>query len=327
MGQSWYHDVIVDGLEPGTAYAFTLPGGRAVEAGTWPLVADHVRIVARGDLGTTEHTQRVTSMEATLQPDLALYLGDWSYANYGAGLETQQEPADPRPWWEIWNDFFNLLEPLLDRVPGGFVLGNHEYSDMVPGDNVDGPLARVHAPGNERRWSVVYGGLVAIVAYDSFSHSRAEDATTARWLDRELAAVEGAPWVIVAAHHPLVGHHGGGPDEPSQTRQRALFAPVFQRHGVDLMLAGHIHCYQRSAPIAWRDHAWHEEEGAPVHVTAGTGGVGTCGLGPEDSPAWAHSEASFQWVYGTLAIDATPEELHVALVSEYGQIVDEETWP
>ena len=45
------------------------------------------------------------------------------------------------------------------------------------------------------------------------------------------------------------------------------------------------------------------------------------------SPAWAHSEASAQWVYGTLVIDATPEELHVALVSEYGQIVDEETWP
>ena len=67
--------------------------------------------------------------------------------------------------------------------------------------------------------------------------------------------------------------------------------------------------------------------GAPIYVTTGTGGVGTCGLGPEDSPAWAHSEAAAQWIYGTLAIDATPEEFRVALVSEAGQVADEETWP
>lgn len=50
---------------------------------------------------------------------------------------------------------------------------------------------------------------------------------------------------IVALHHPpySAGWHG------SSTNVRAAFEPLLNRYGVQLVLAGHDHDYQRSEPI------------------------------------------------------------------------------
>jgi hypothetical protein len=55
-------------------------------------------------------------------------------------------------------------------------------------------------------------------------------------------------WIIVYMHKPLYsspGMHGG------QTTMRRLYHPLFDKYGVDIVLYGHNHAYERSYPIKY----------------------------------------------------------------------------
>lgn len=64
------------------------------------------------------------------------------------------------------------------------------------------------------------------------------------WLDKELAA-SGSDWKIVYFHHPL---YSSGATHGSAELQRGLLEPVFLKHGVNVVLAGHEHFYERLEP-------------------------------------------------------------------------------
>ncbi|HEY7673381.1 MAG TPA: metallophosphatase, partial [Gammaproteobacteria bacterium] len=73
----------------------------------------------------------------------------------------------------------------------------------------------------------------------------------AAWLDKTLAAST-AKWTIVTMHHPmfeLVPRNAPGLVDTGPAR-RALFLPIFARHGVDIALQGHDHTYARGATYA-----------------------------------------------------------------------------
>ncbi len=91
------------------------------------------------------------------------------------------------------------------------------------------------------RWYRAEVGNVLFIGLDS---NDSENPSQVAWLDATLAASE-AEWTIVALHHPpfSAGVHG------SDAEAREAFVPIFERHGVDLVLAGHDHDYQRSVPI------------------------------------------------------------------------------
>jgi 3',5'-cyclic AMP phosphodiesterase CpdA len=68
------------------------------------------------------------------------------------------------------------------------------------------------------------------------------DAQT-RWLARALATSR-ARWKVAVFHHPAytcAGYFGS-------VSVRRAWAPLFERHGVQLVLSGHDHNYQRFAP-------------------------------------------------------------------------------
>ncbi|KAK9364689.1 Metallo-dependent phosphatase-like protein [Lipomyces kononenkoae] len=68
------------------------------------------------------------------------------------------------------------------------------------------------------------------------------------WLQNDLASVDRSktPWVVVSGHRPLyaASHENGVCDEC-----RTAFEPLFIQYNVDLVLAGHVHFYERNAPI------------------------------------------------------------------------------
>lgn len=71
------------------------------------------------------------------------------------------------------------------------------------------------------------------------------DAEQIRWLDRALAAST-ARWKIAMLHHPLYSsakRHGSDP------ALRAALEPLFVRHGVAIVFAGHDHVYERTKII------------------------------------------------------------------------------
>jgi hypothetical protein len=113
-------------------------------------------------------------------------------------------------------------------------------------------------PGNEKWYSYDWG-RIHFAALDT----EADYATQVRWLDEDLAATA-APWKIVYFHKPPYssGSHG------SDSALRGALAPVLAKHGVQLVLAGHDHNYERMIP-----------QNGIQHVVTGGGGKGTRPVG------------------------------------------------
>jgi len=70
------------------------------------------------------------------------------------------------------------------------------------------------------------------------------DPKQLEWLDKELAA-SGSDWKIAFFHHPL---YSSGATHGSADLQRDLLEPVFLKYGVNVVIMGHEHFYERLKP-------------------------------------------------------------------------------
>lgn len=212
-----------------------------------PLTAEQVasaevRLAIAGDVGhpSAELEVSVAAMAAehARRPfDALVLLGDNVYPD-GDAARVDEAVLEP-------------LAPILSRgVELVAVLGNHDV-DRGQGDEI---ARRLGMPG---RWYERRFGSVQLLALDS---TRAADRGQRAWIDRKLAGSE-APFRLVALHHPpySAGWHGSSRDV------RRAFGPSFVRHGVDLVLAGHEHDYQRSYPIRGTVYV---VSGAATHLRA-----------------------------------------------------------
>lgn len=272
-------------LEPDTVYCYELVGsGRAAGFRTAPAPAADapVRFVAFGDSGGGGAAQHaVRDQLHTVSFDLMLHTGDIAYGD--ATLERYEQT------------FFAEYAELLASVPVFPTSGNHDYA-------VDraAPFRQIFAlpdnggAGGMERWYSFDWGAVHFVALDT---ELLRDEQVA-WLDGDLSQ-NVLPWKIVYLHRPPYssGTHG------SSERVREAFAPTFARHGVQLVLAGHDHDYERTRAI----------DGVTYVITGG-GGHGTRPVGRRSFTA--HSEDVLHFIQGEVladslllhAIDATGRE-------------------
>jgi len=131
------------------------------------------------------------------------------------------------------------------------------------------------------------------------------DAPQVRWLAEALAASR-ARWKIVVTHYPLYscGRHGG-----QDGLRRSIIATLF-RHGVDLVLSGHDHCYERT-------HAIGPEPGAAlVQIVSGGGGQT---LGVQTPQAWTARAARR---HHFCVFDVQPERITFTAISDAGEELD-----
>ncbi len=131
----------------------------------------------------------------------------------------------------MFEPFAPILDAGADLLP---VLGNHDVRD----GNGPGQVARLGMP---HHWYSVEIGPVLFIGLDS---NQVGDATQLSWLEATLAETEFTT-IIAAMHHPAysAGKHG------SNRKIQENWVPLFEEYGVDLVLAGHDHDYQRSVPI------------------------------------------------------------------------------
>ena len=150
--------------------------------------------------------------------DFAIMLGD---NLYGA-----ENPSD------FVDKFERPYKPLLDAgVKFYAALGNH-----------DEPAQRFYKPFNMdgKRYYTFSKGDVEFYVLDSTYMSPAQVA----WLQKELAGSK-AKWKIAYMHHPL---YSSGERHGSEIDLRVLIEPLFLKHGVDVVFAGHEHFYERLKP-------------------------------------------------------------------------------
>ena len=65
------------------------------------------------------------------------------------------------------------------------------------------------------------------------------------WIEADLSSTH-QPWKIAVFHR---SPYSSGTEHGSDLTVRAAFGPLFERYGVQLVLSGHEHDYQRSTPI------------------------------------------------------------------------------
>jgi 3',5'-cyclic AMP phosphodiesterase CpdA len=265
------------------SYLTHLKGGPTT---TWPYVAHdpppelHIAVV--GDVGDSgrriDATGAAAARVAEGEPyDVMLFLGDNVYPS-----------GDPA---KLPGTVFG---PFADVLDGGAellaILGNHD----VEAGWGDAQMDALGMPS--RHWSRQRGDVV-IVGLDS---TRPTDPEQIEFLERTLAATT-ATWRIVALHHPpySAGYQG------SSTNVREIYSPIFERYGVQLVLSGHDHDYQRSVAI----------DGV-TYVVSGAG-AGTRRTGDD-----AFTAASYSW-HHFVDIAVVGDRLTLRAVGQDGSVFDE----
>lgn len=220
-----------------------------------PASSGAFRFCHFGDHGMTAYSRANTAQVAARNPHLFLLAGDLSYANGKQAL---------------WNPYFDQLEPLSANVPVMMCPGNHENEDS-------GGLSyksRVSHPDPGTYYSFDYENVHFLV---STAGCLADDRT----LKKELEFME-ADLAEAAARRAdgkidfvaVLQHYTTWSDErfraPNNPTLVKLEEDMLVRYGVDLLLNGHDHVYQRSVPFAY---------GVPdpagyVQVGNGVGGIG-----------------------------------------------------
>lgn len=227
-------------LAQGTDYRFKThpPAGQAKPTRVWVI----------GDSGgiTTGYSSPVPARDAYYQyatsrpTDVWLALGDNAY-NSGTDQEYQK-------------DFFEPFSAMLRRTAVWSTIGNHETYSAPPGQPfpylnlfsfpTNGEAGGV-ASGTERYYSFNYGNI-HFICLDSETQNRATNGAMANWLRADLAANTNL-WVIAFWHSPPYSKGFHDSDyERGMIEMRENIVPILEAHGVDLVLNGHSHIYERS---------------------------------------------------------------------------------
>lgn len=229
------HEVVLRGLAPGVRYRYEVSGpGMLPVGGTFtspPASPVPFRFVIYGDTrsNATRHAATVRAVQAEA-PDFVLHTGDLM----GDGRREDQ-----------WQRFFDIERDLLRDTLFVPVIGNHEIQ-RPSSTGVDNFRRYVHCePGSPRPeldYTIAYGSLRLIVAnaYDDWTLPEMR-----AWLERELSRARAEVpngFVIVAMHWGLCSC---GPHGENRAMRSAGIDALLRRHGVDLLLAGHDHLYER----------------------------------------------------------------------------------
>lgn len=214
-----------------------------------PYVNDNLGSPAAGD--TTLGVERV-------RPLFHLFNGDLCYANLAADRV--------RTWWDFWA---NNTRSARNR-PWMPSPGNHEnelgngpigyrayqtYFAVPPSagqTNVTRGLWYAFTAGSMRVISIANDDVTYQDAGNSYVRGYSAGAQKA-WLERELAAARrdrGVDWVVICMHQVAISTADMFNGADLGIRQEWL--PLFDTYGVDLVVCGHEHHYERSHPIRGR---------------------------------------------------------------------------
>ncbi|GLD98246.1 hypothetical protein PINS_up006943 [Pythium insidiosum] len=273
-------------------------------------------IAVYGDLGFGAKGEQTTEYLNTLSDKLSFvyHVGDISYAD-----DDFLDPKQALGFFyeEVYNKWMNSMTPLMSSVPYMVTVGNHEAECHSPKclvstykkdrlGNYTAYNARFKMPSRESQgaksmwYSFEYGpmhftSLSSETDYPDFpsnaytlTHKNGNFGNQLAWLEADLkkAAANRAnvPWIIVGMHRPMYhrkdADSGFQPVGDSLAIQKA-FEELFIKYGVDVVITGHEHAYERNLPIARgkavldgvsADKKMYSNPKAPVHIT--TGGPG-----------------------------------------------------
>jgi hypothetical protein len=234
-------------------FTFTSFGDQSVPATTWQPDGKGGYTVADSGIGSPASADIVAGIEQ-VDPLFHLLNGDLCYANIS---------ADRLRTWQAFHANNSRSARFRPWMPAA---GNHE------GEKGNGPIGfagyqtRFALPGNGAKeaelaglwYSFTVGSVHVVVlqnddvayqdASDSYVHGYSGGAQRA-WLEKDLKAARAdrsIDWVVVCMHQVIVS---SADFNGADLGVRQQWGPLFDRYGVDLVVCGHEHHYERSLPV------------------------------------------------------------------------------
>jgi hypothetical protein len=221
--------LLLSGTLSQTAYTQTANGskvGAAAKTGVTlalPLKDGSVKFAVIGDTGTGTSKQHdvaeiMVRYRAAFPYEFALLLGDNMYGGETA-VDFEKKFSDP------------YKQLLAQNVKFYAALGNHDQALQINyvNFNMDGKEYYRFKKGN-----------VAFYALNS----NYMDKKQVKWLEDELAK-DTSDWKVAYMHHPP---YSSGGKHGSDDQLRKIIEPIFVKYGVNVVLTGHDHFYERIKP-------------------------------------------------------------------------------
>ena len=277
------HELELTNLAPATTYHYLLANTRVVLLAadedlyfkTPPPVGtkSDIKVWVLGDCGTADNNQRAVrdayyNYIGTQHTDAILLLGDNAYES---GTDAEYQRAL----------FENMYEDKLKNSIMWSCLGNHDgytadsrtqkgpYYDIFsfPTAGESGGVAS----GTEAYYSFDYGNI-HFICLDSYETNRAVGSPMYNWCENDIQNTT-QDWIVAFWHHPPYSKGSHDSDtEGNLYEMRNNFVPMLEDNGVDLVLSGHSHSYERSYFI--NGHYDYSYTFNPVQHSVGKNGVG-----------------------------------------------------
>ena len=260
------HVVKLTGLSPKTRYFYSIGSSATVYQGdannyfeTLPNAGESgkYRFGVYGDCGTN------SALQGNTRDRMNAYLGN-NYMNAWLLLGDNAYSSGTEP--EYQSNFFNhYKDTFMKKTPLFPTPGNHDYNNdnfdrqndhNVPYYDVFSMPSQAEAgglaSGTKSYYSYDYGN-VHFLALDSYG--REDQATRlydtlgrqVQWIKADLAANQNKEWIVAYWHHPPFSQGSRNSEtDPEMTAVRQNFIRILERYGVDLIICGHSHIYERS---------------------------------------------------------------------------------
>src|SRR5947207_8048779 len=220
-----------------TYFFLTAPGTGTTKA---------TRIWVLGDSGTNDSSARAVrdayyNYTGSRHTDLWLMLGDNAYSD---GTDSEYQTA-----------LFDTYPTMLRKSVLWPTFGNHD-SHSADSSSQSGPYYDIFAlpksgeaggvaSGTKAYYSFNYANI-HFVCLDSTDSNRSPSGAMLTWLKSDLAA-NTQQWLIAYWHHPPYSKGSHDSDSETELQQMRQYAnPILESYGVDLVLGGHSHSYERS---------------------------------------------------------------------------------
>ena len=349
------HAVVLTNLAPDTKYFYSIGATETNLAGganyffiSAPTNSKPTRIWAMGDFGTTGRygngavavRDAYYNFTGSRYTDVWLMLGDNAY-DYGTDEEYQRA-------------VFDVYQAILRQTAAWSTIGNHEtYASNALGHIAYFDIFNLPSAGEAggipsgtiKYYSFDYGNI-HFVCLDSELSDQTVAGPMAAWLRADLEA-NTKEWLIAYWHSPpyTKGSHDSDNDLDTDghlKNMREVFVPILESFGVDLVLGGHSHNYERSFLLdghygksgtlqdemirdagsgrtddsgAYIKASQGSGEGA-IYVVAGSGGFATVQVGHHGVMHTALLRT------GSLVLDVDGDRLDAKFVRETGAIDD-----
>jgi hypothetical protein len=180
--------------------------------------------VAAGDFGCSENTKSVIGNMLDQKPELVLPLGDLSLDKTAT----------------CWLD---LISPFDDRLK--ITLGYHDVKDGVSKLN-----QYKDAFGLDKLYYSFDYRRVHFIVMSTLSEFNAT-SDQYKFIEEDLKKTsenENIDWIVVTSYGPFYSSPSA---HPAKNDIRNIYHPMFDKYGVDLVLNGHNHNYQRTYPVTF----------------------------------------------------------------------------